>query len=60
MFSKGGKKERKRTAQIGTSIRSRVFNAGLLARSQVCILKVLRPANSITVFRGFPWSQSKC
>jgi hypothetical protein len=22
--------------------------------------KVLRPANSIKVFRGFPWSQSKC
>jgi hypothetical protein len=25
-----------------------------------CIPKVLRPANSIKVFRGFPWSQSKC
>jgi hypothetical protein len=25
-----------------------------------CIRKVLRPANSIKVFRGFPWSQSKC
>jgi hypothetical protein len=23
-------------------------------------LKVLRPANSIKVFRGFPWSQSEC
>jgi hypothetical protein len=25
-----------------------------------CIQKVLRPANLIKVFRGFPWSQSKC
>jgi hypothetical protein len=25
-----------------------------------CIRKVLRPANSIKVFCGFPWSQSKC
>jgi hypothetical protein len=25
-----------------------------------CIWKVLRPANSIKVFRTFPWSQSKC
>jgi hypothetical protein len=24
------------------------------------IRKVLRPAYSITVFRGFPWSQSEC
>jgi hypothetical protein len=26
--------KKKKTAQIGTNIRSRVFNAGLLARSQ--------------------------
>jgi hypothetical protein len=26
----------------------------------VCIRKVLRPTNSIKVFRGFPWSQSNC
>jgi hypothetical protein len=25
-----------------------------------CIRKVLRPTISINVFRGFPWSQSKC
>jgi hypothetical protein len=25
-----------------------------------CIRKVLQPANSIKVFRGFPWSQNKC
>jgi hypothetical protein len=25
----------------------------------VCIRKVLRPANSINVFRGFPWSQEQ-
>jgi hypothetical protein len=25
-----------------------------------CIRMVLRTANSIKVFRGFPWSQSKC
>jgi hypothetical protein len=25
-----------------------------------CIRKVLRLANSIKVFRGFPWSQGKC
>jgi hypothetical protein len=28
------KKKRKKTAQIGTNVRARVFNAGLLARSQ--------------------------
>jgi hypothetical protein len=28
--------------------------------SNHCIRKVLRPTNSIKVFRGFPWSQSKC
>jgi hypothetical protein len=50
------KKEKKNTtAQIGTNIRDRGFNAGLLARSQV-----LRPANSIKVYRDFPPSQSKC
>jgi hypothetical protein len=35
MFSKEKrKKEKEKTAQIGTSVRVRVFNAGLLARSQ--------------------------
>jgi hypothetical protein len=35
MFSKGKKrKNKKKTAQIGTSVRARIFNAGLLARSQ--------------------------
>jgi hypothetical protein len=30
-----GKKEKeKKTAQIGTNVRARIFNAGLLARSQ--------------------------
>jgi hypothetical protein len=58
-----GKKKRKKentTAQIGTNVSARGFNAGLLARNQVCIRKFLRPANSIKVFRGFLWSQSKC
>jgi hypothetical protein len=34
---------------------ARVFNAGLLARSQF-----ESGAISIKVFRGFPWFQSKC
>jgi hypothetical protein len=45
----------------GNNVRSRGLNAELLARKKlVCIPKVLRPANSIKVFRGLPWSRSKC
>jgi hypothetical protein len=41
------------TTQPGTDARVRMFSAGLLTRSQFCIRKVLRPANSIKVFRVF-------
>jgi hypothetical protein len=51
---------KEKTEQIGTNVRARVFNAGLLAGSQSEASLVLRPTNSINVFRGFPWSQSKC
>jgi hypothetical protein len=34
MFSKKKKKKKKETAQIGTNVRARIFNTGLLARSQ--------------------------
>ena len=36
------------------------LDAGLLARSQYCTRKVLRPATSTQVFLGFPVSISKC
>jgi hypothetical protein len=32
----------------------------LYAHKNICIRKVLRPANLIKVFHGFPWSQNKC
>jgi hypothetical protein len=40
------KEKEKATAQIGTNVRARIF------KKSVCIRKVLRPANSIKVFRG--------
>jgi hypothetical protein len=49
-------------AQIGTSVRARVFNAGLLARSQFSSGRSCERPNRLRfyVFRRFPWSQSKC
>jgi hypothetical protein len=58
------KKERKRpekkntTVQIGTNVRVRGFYAGLLARSQLHLEGPV--TGQLKVFRGFPWSQSKC
>jgi hypothetical protein len=65
----GGKKERKATAQIGTNVRARVFNTGLLTRSQFASGRSCdRPTRSrfsvvfLSSFVVFlPWfSQSKC
>jgi hypothetical protein len=45
------KEEKEATAQIGTNVRARVFNAGLLARSQFA------SGRSATgqLDQGFPW-----
>jgi hypothetical protein len=46
----------KATAQIGTNVRARVFNAALLAKVS------LHPEGPATrqLDQGFPWFQSKC
>jgi hypothetical protein len=43
----------KTTAQIGTTVRAHVFKCRTAGYKSVRIRKVLRPANSIKVFRGF-------
>lgn len=40
-------------SQIRPNVTVRAFNAGLLASNSVCSRAVLRPANSIQIFRGF-------
>jgi hypothetical protein len=62
MFSKQ-KIEEKRPAEIGTSVQARVFNVGLLARSQFASGRFcFRPSRSriSEVFRGFRSFQRKC
>jgi hypothetical protein len=54
-----GKRKEKKTAQVGTNFRARVFNAGQFARSQLASGRSCDRLNSIKVFGGFPWSHSK-
>jgi hypothetical protein len=62
----GGKKERKKKQKrkiqqqrVGTNVRVRGFNAGLLARSQFAFGRSCdRPTRSR--FSVVPWFQSKC
>jgi hypothetical protein len=57
MFSKKKKKKKQNSKELMLGLAYLMSVAG---QKSVCITKVLRLANPLKVFRGFPWSQSKC